>query len=118
MTHFTITKKHHIYLHLGSWNVISHKPRTPADIWSSALSIALCVPRVCTSLLGQILADVIGLLGVVFNREKSSIPSAKNDSDCSASCASSYSENSLDATAEDDKPNVQMTCQNAPNESE
>jgi len=50
VTHFTITKNKHIYLNLGCWNAISHKPRTPADtIWRSALSGTLHVPRVCTS---------------------------------------------------------------------
>jgi hypothetical protein len=49
--HITVGKKRCIYVCLGSWNAITHKPRTPADIWSSALAGTLWVPRVCTSLL-------------------------------------------------------------------
>ena len=62
VTHFTIAKKKYIFLRLGSWNSISHKARTPAEMWSAALSRTIRVPRVCTSLLRRTLAKRIGSL--------------------------------------------------------
>jgi hypothetical protein len=38
VTHFTIKKKKHYYIHLGSWNAVSHIRQTPAEIWSSSSS--------------------------------------------------------------------------------
>jgi len=105
-------RKEEAYLHLGSWNTIFHKPRTPADIWSSALSGTRRVPRVCTSLLIRTLAEIIGSLDIAFTRENSPISSAKSETVCTASCATSDSKESSDEVAEDDKPTMQKTSQN------
>jgi len=110
VTHFTIAKKKYIFLRLGSWNSISHKARTPAEIWSAALSRTLRVPRVCTSLLSRTLAERIGSLEIDFSTENTS---TKMDDECSVS---SDSDGTLD---EDKKPTLHIQEPiNVPDESE
>ena len=85
VTHFTIAKKKRIYIRLGSWNSSSHKRRTPAKVWSSACSGNLRVPRLRTSSLSNILAQVIGTLEITFCNENSTITAVTSDSESSAS---------------------------------
>ena len=65
VTHFTINKKKRYYIRLGTWNSVSHKQRTPGEIWSALSSGSLRLPRTSTSLLSSTLAKAIGSLDVI-----------------------------------------------------
>jgi hypothetical protein len=78
VTHFTINKKKRYYIRLGTWNSVSHKQRTPGEIWSALSSGSLRLPRTSTSLLSSTLAKAIGSLDVILPFMKHSSTS----SDC------------------------------------
>ncbi len=109
VTHFTVGKKRRIYVRLGTWNGITHKPRTPFDIWSSALAGTLRVPRVCTSLLSRTLAEAIGSLDLVLSKDSPSIPTASTQD--SSSSAESESEESLDDEEDKKPPMINVSSQ-------
>jgi hypothetical protein len=113
VTKFTIAKnvkKKYIFLRLGSWNSISHKARTPAEIWSSSLSRTLLIPRECTLLLSQTLAERIGSLEIDFTIENTSTKMYAEFS---------VSSDSIGTLDEDEKPSIHIQEPiNVPDESE
>jgi len=82
--HFTTMDiKKRYYVHLGSWNAISHKRVTPGEIWSLG---DITIPRICTSSLSRTLAKVVGSLDVALLFEKAAAEtSADNEDESSTS---------------------------------
>ncbi len=84
VTHFTTMDiKKRYYVHLGSWNAISHKRVTPGEIWSLG---DITIPSICTSSLSRTLAKVVGSLDVALLFEKAAAEtSADNEDESSTS---------------------------------
>ena len=108
VTHFTINKKKRYYIHLGTWNPISHKKWTPGEIWSIVLSSgSLHLPWTSTSLLSGNLAKAVGSLDIVLPFMKRSSTS----SDCySISSSESEIDDICNSKSFEDQLTTWITC--------
>jgi hypothetical protein len=111
VTHFTINKKKRYYVRLGIWNPISHKKRTPGEIWSIVMtSGGLRLPRTSTSLLSGNLAKAVGSLDIV-------LPFMKHSSTSSDCDSVSSSESEIDDICNSDDNDVVVPPVNLPDAS-
>jgi hypothetical protein len=98
--HFTIKKKKHIYIWLGSFNKNNHLQQTSSDIWAASISGTLRGPRIQTAAMSTQLTVEVGKLDLICPTIKDSINSR------SYSSSESDSEKHSDSDCNEEKDDV------------
>lgn len=99
-TYFTINKRRHLYIKIGSWCKIKHLPKTPATIWKEALQAgsAYAIPKLRISSIAMRFAGTIGkIFFPTYLINKLHYSSSNSDEESSAS--SILSEEEVDEEA-------------------